>query len=105
MHNVLLSFLTAPFFLCIIAWHANACRQAMYNVYVEVLNKYWRMPYSTDLTLCSTNISQSGPIINFKDTLKSQRFIITINVPLFKGSVSQDFRPPVFSLIRTHLGP
>ena len=24
---------------------------------------------------------------------------------VFKGSVSQDFRPPVFSLIRTHLGP
>ena len=29
----------------------------------------------------------------------------TITVGFFKGSVSRDFRPPVFFMMRTHLGP
>ena len=35
-------------------------------------------------------------------TLQEKQFIA---LTMFKGSVSQDFRPPVFLMIRTHLGP
>ena len=41
-------------------------------------------------------------------SLVGRRFVATvyfIRFVLLKGSVSRDFRPPVFFMIRNHLGP
>ena len=47
-----------------------------------------------------------GPLITYNVSYDKMPYLPNDTVPLsFKGSVSRDFRPPVFFMIQTHLGP